>query len=283
MDSRWLPIPDQMLFDSNDMTALMPLDLDDEYIFSGYTYPQPPDQVPLVSGFNCLVRIFLGFVALPADHLPSRSLQGVQHCELLSPTQRLYHTLCNMYERASHVLDDVPANLSGWHGGYGNDDQSQADADVSLSLRYRQLESMRANIHVTSLWARSRIFERLHALTSASTSDQLHQIQTALWIERQEHCERLFYVLYSVTQQNLEPNGIGLSFKIRQVAAPLLSCPFEEHTNISQRARIYIEGFVNLLTLLDKYSFQDTQLVVWRNLESQKRQPVQNLVGDHLN
>ncbi|KIW13985.1 hypothetical protein PV08_06766 [Exophiala spinifera] len=270
-NSNWAPLPDHMLFNSDDLAALMPLEVDDEYLFSDHIVPQPPDHVSLVAGFNCAVKVFLGFVDLPLEELgsPSRS-RGV------------IDTLRKMYQRTIHLLDDVPPQLSGWRTGYVHGAESPNGHDPSNNLRHRQLESLRANIHVTSLWARSRIFERLHGLTSTSTTDdsEFYRIQHNLWSERQYSCERLLHVLYNIRQQNLEPNGRSLLFKIRQVAAPLLNCAFEDHTTISPRARIYIERFVELLAQLDKYSFHDTQIVVWRNLESQRRHPVQELVGD---
>ena len=102
----------------------------------------------------------------------------------------------------------------------------------------------------------------------------------AHWSEREDSCEQLLHVLYNIKQKSLEPNGISLTFKIRQVAAPLLNCPFEDHTGISRRARLYIEKFMELLTLLDKYSFQDTQMVVWSDFDRQKRLPVSDFIRD---
>jgi hypothetical protein len=60
----------------------------------------------------------------------------------------------------------------------------------------------------------------------------------------------------------------------------LLECSFEDHTSISRRARRYIEQFMELLTLLDRYSFQDTQVVVWRDFEKQGRQPASDFMLD---
>ncbi|KEF54019.1 uncharacterized protein A1O9_09814 [Exophiala aquamarina CBS 119918] len=281
----WKPIPDQMLLDSEQLETLLPLDLDDEYITPNTLYQQPSSEVPLASGFTGLIHIFLCLIDLPEEAVgrprtDSSTTAGAQPLDRYT-NRPDYRVLTRMFDRVRFVLDDIAPQMALWHG-----DRPAGEVDPSASAqnsdtRLDQLESLRANIQVTRLWVRSLIFERLLAMYhtfSTPTEREAQAHERAHWAEREDICEQLLAVLYNIKQKNLEPNGITLTYKIRQVAATLLDCPFEEHTSISRRARLYIERFVELLTLLDKYSFQDTQLVVWSDFERQERRPVRDFM-----
>jgi len=268
-----------MLFDSEHLQALLPLDLDDEYITPSTLYQQPAADVPLVSGFTGLIQIFLCLMDLPEEAVGRPAINNSTAAETQATDQYTtrpdYRVLKRMFDRVRYVLDDIAPQMALWHGDWpkGEADHSIADSDTRLD----QLESLRANLQVSRLWVRSMIFERLLAIyhtfyTPKGPEAQAHE--RSHWAEREDICEQLLVVLYNIKQKNLEPNGITLTYKIRQVAATLLDCPFEEHTSISRRARLYIERFMELLTLLDKYSFQDTQLVVWNDFDSAERRPV---------
>lgn len=273
----WKPIPDQMLFDSEHLETLLPLDLDDEYITPNTLYQQPSSEAPIISGFTGLIHIFLCLIDLPEEavgrpRINSSNTAGTQPSDRYTNRPE-YRVLKRMFDRVRYVLDDISPQMTLWSAAAEADSSTQNSDDTRLD----QLESMRANLQVTRLWVRSLIFERLLAIYHTFSTPIGNEVQVherSHWAEREDICEQLLAVLYNIKQKNLEPNGITLTYKIRQVAATLLDCPFEEHTSISRRARLYIERFMELLTLLDKYSFQDTQLVVWSDFEMQERRPV---------
>lgn len=280
----WKPIPDQMLFDSEHLETLLPLDLDDEYITPNSLYQQPSSEIPLASGFTGLIHIFLCFMDLPEEvvgrpRINNSTTDASRRSSDQYTNRPDYLVLKRMFDRVKYVLDDIAPQMALWQSdwvGTGID-----HSDQNSVTRSDQLESMRANLQVSRLWVRSLIFERLLAMyhsASSYTGEQAKAHDREHWSEREDICEQLLAVLYNIKQKNLEPNGISLTYKIRQVAATLLDCPFEEHTSISRRARLYIERFMELLTLLDKYSFQDTQMVVWGDLDRQKRLPVSDFI-----
>lgn len=333
----WKPIPDQMLFDSEQLETLLPLDLDDEYITPDSLYQQPASETSLTTGFIGLIHIFLCLVDLPDEVVGKGG--GNPKIRLSSPPEarnpadhyadrRDYKVLRRMFERVKYILEDISPQMALWQ----RSDRTEAEPDHGHDgqeqqvTRSDQLESMRANLQVTRLWVRSLIFERLLAIyhassslsssntnytsnsSSSTSSDELQaQAQAKAqaherehWAERQSTCEQLLSVLSNIRQKTLEPNGIALTYKIRQVAATLLlvedegqeredcrrwplayeegeqqqhtttsmnkSISINTNTRISRRrgASLYVERFVELLTLLDEYSFQDTQMVVWR-------------------
>lgn len=277
-----------MLFDSDHLAALLPLDLDDEYITPSLLYQQPPSETPLATGFTGLIHVFLCLMDLPQEVVGgpkiSRSTTTAREPSDHYNNRADYQVLKRMFERVKYVLDDISPQMALWQGEWtGSDSANTSEASI---IRSDQIESLRANLQVTRLWVRSLIFERLLAIYQAATAGTATAMPTELsrsherehWSEREDTCEQLLAVLYNIKQKNLEPNGITLTYKIRQVAATLLDCPFEEHTSISRRARLYIERFMELLTLLDKYSFQDTQLVVWSDFDTQERHPASDFM-----
>lgn len=116
-----MPLPDHVLLNSKGLPALVPVELDDEYIFSDHTFPQPPDHISLGTGFKCMGKILLCFVDLPVRKY------RFQQSETSGQSKSVIHTLRGMYDRAVHVLDDVPPQLSDWHPGYGNVGKFQGD------------------------------------------------------------------------------------------------------------------------------------------------------------
>jgi hypothetical protein len=272
-----------MLFDSEHLETLLPLDLDDEYITPNSLYQQPSSEIPLASGFTGLVHIFLCLMDLPEEvvgrpRITSSTTEARRSSDSYINRPN-YLVLKRMFDRVRYVLDDIAPQMALWQGDWAGTELDHSDQNSAT--RSDQLESMRANLQVSRLWVRSLIFERLLEIyhrSSSCTGDQAKAHDREHWSEREDICEQLLAVLYNIKQKNLEPNGISLTYKIRQVAATLLDCPFEEHTSISRRARLYIERFMELLTLLDKYSFQDTQMVVWNDFDRQKRQPVSDFI-----
>lgn len=119
-----------------------------------------------------------------------------------------------------YILDDLPIELGPW--------QSLRAPRIYGKLRSSQYENMRANIHVTHVWAQSLLLERLVSLSEASTQstspeDTLEDgpSRAAIWDMREDLCRQLLHLLSNVSQQNLEPNG-----------APLVSCVLDRKADL---------------------------------------------------
>ncbi|KPI37699.1 uncharacterized protein AB675_216 [Cyphellophora attinorum] len=277
----WLPIPDTMFYDPATLDAILPLPVDDEYIKDDTVLPQPSDYVGITAGFLGIIRIFLCFVAPMAGNPRGRVINAVEGIEYVSsvetPRQRVDRKasddLQDMLLRIHRVADHMPRPLALWL------DPNFQPAEVQQALA-DQLASMRANIHVTRLWARYLIFDRLVAVQEALYGKAVTN-RSLIISEHEAICDDLLQFLASVTIRNLESNGVTISFKIRQVAALLLdyssgrsqtsffpgspqaASPDEQHQHrLAERADSLIDKFLTLLTQMDSATFQDSQMML---------------------
>ena len=169
----------------------------------------------------------------------------------------------------------------------------------SHGARTTALEANRANIHVTQLWARYLIFDRLvsaHRQSSAQENLPPAQIQSLAAFVQSEHetiCDQLLHFLQSIEIQSLESNGVSISYKIRQVASLLLDYQaastgqnrrgedttlysiansshysadaHAQNRGLTERAQHYINQFLDLLTRLEQASSQEMQRLICRD------------------
>lgn len=299
-----------MFCNTEDIQDLLPAEVDDDYISMDSVGEQPAGDVSLTKGFNVMARIYLCFMVQPYslqkdEQSTDRRMESNPQCRCCihgSPENEI-RVFEDLFGRIQDVLSDLPSCLTPWQ--HGNDldsidDAPQWDSQLPITLaftrdmrpsRYDSLGSMRANIHITQLWARYVIFERLVTLYEQN-SKKVRLPPTLLLSEHELLCEKLLYLLSNISFRSLESNGVSLTFKIRQIAALFLQyeTPSDNRAEESvhdgtyaftlgvnphetgqskrkeataQRAHLYISKFMHILTRLDAFTFQDTQQVLW--------------------
>ncbi|KAH8422415.1 uncharacterized protein LDX57_000169 [Aspergillus melleus] len=231
---------------------LMPAEVDDEFIFED-KIQTPCTSIPsFVAGLNLNSRVFWAaarnpLLKDPKDEPCPCSRARDPGIEITYIRDQL-HTL-------KFILDDIPPLLRPWMPMDG-EIPTVSDADRIRS----GFATMRANLHVTHLWVQSLLLDQLEAAQSRYHSVQPtaseHEVATmdpqTLWREREELCRQLFFVLHSLPQVNLEANGLHLAYKVRDIAASLLACPFHPDAPEAQRATEYLQHSSNILARLDR-------------------------------
>lgn len=216
----WDSFSDRFIFETADADALMPLDVDDEYITAEQVYPQPLGQTSLTAGFNALNYINNCMVTIIRDPaIPLLScVEPVDDSKLVLETcacgrhvqaASLSSLVQARLEKTRYVLNYLPVELRPWPNLSVTSPEKPSEDTVS----YSQFESMKANIHVTHLWAQSLMLERLTAChptaSSGSTTEDDARSQW-IWAMREDICRQLLHLLNNISQANLEPNGYFL-------------------------------------------------------------------------
>ncbi|KAL1305440.1 hypothetical protein AAFC00_002322 [Neodothiora populina] len=288
---QWDSLGDRFMFDTVDAELLMPLDVDDEFIFPHEVPAQPPGRTPLVAGFNALTLInncLVSIIKDPALPLLSctdansshRTALGQCACGRLIQKASISSLVQARLQKTRHVLDHLPPELRLWP----SHDQPNAALAVSDPILYAQYESMKANIHVTHLWVQSLLLERFISTTpisQGSDGSDGHVDMSQIWEMREDICRQLLRLLSNISQANLEPNGYILILKTRQVAASLLDRQPEEGENVSRRVTAYIQSFADILARLDHAYQNDTRMTQWEELDEQARESPSSLWSIH--
>ncbi|RAK79312.1 Zn(II)2Cys6 transcription factor [Aspergillus fijiensis CBS 313.89] len=233
---------------------LMPLEVDDEFIFEHEVLMPPVPTSCLTTGFNIHSRVF--WAAIRSPH-PKNGLAEPCACVRAQDTDVRLAYLRDRLQCMQNLLHDVPPSLRLWEVS-GNSLQDLASDEFSALLR-SSFESMRVNIHVTHLWLQSLLLDQLEASQaaqglSAADSPGLNTSLAdtrMLWQTREELCRQLFFLLYNVPELNLEINGLHLAYKVRDIASVMLNCPFQAGEPEAERAAEYIRLATEILSRLD--------------------------------
>lgn len=233
---------------------LMPLEVDDEFIFEHEVLMPPVPTSCLTTGFNIHSRVF--WAAIRSPH-PKNGLAEPCACVRAQDTDVRLAYLRDRLQCMQNLLHDVPPSLRLWEVS-GNSLQDLASDEFSALLR-SSFESMRVNIHVTHLWLQSLLLDQLEASQaaqglSAADSPGLNTSLAdtrILWRTREELCRQLFFLLYNVPELNLEINGLHLAYKVRDIASAMLNCPFQAGEPEAERAAEYIRLATEILSRLD--------------------------------
>ncbi|KAH6971585.1 hypothetical protein BKA56DRAFT_120134 [Ilyonectria sp. MPI-CAGE-AT-0026] len=285
---------DHSMLQEVNFEALFPLDLDDEFILESSilnppspiaspstpgTQSQPKSALGLTSGFILHSKVFLK--AVQEALTPGYCDWERRH----TPEVRLSR-LRNLLLEIRYMLDDVPGPMRQW--------ASTGDANPSHSPETRQaisvyddlappggpksanakalpgqVEIMRANLHGTHLWVQSLLLDQIDVLLqniSQADSSESGSYTTALkasWTEREDVCRQMLHLLHSMPYAHLEPNGLYLTYKVRDVGVTLLNCPYEGHERPARRAAEYMRDFTRALSRLDR-----SEIVNASNLKS---------------
>lgn len=218
---------------------LIPLEIDDEFIFE-HEVVFPPKPTPfLTSGFILHSRIFWASIrSLDSDtteHEPCPCVRVKDFDAQMAYYQTRLHEL-------KHLLDDAPAIFQPWAHTNG------APAAGELNDSGTQFSSMRVNIHVTHLWLQSLIMDLLEA---AQPHCQVSFDVRALWADREALSRQLLLIIFNSPPTALEANGLHLANKVRDIAASLLSCPLHPDDPISKQVADYVQQSTNILSRLD--------------------------------
>ncbi|KAK7213939.1 hypothetical protein V2G26_021117 [Clonostachys chloroleuca] len=240
---------------------LMPAPLDDEYITSNgiATCPEDVAANSLTAGFNIHSRIFAA--ALEA---PGVLFNFPCSCARPQESQSQDTNVKEQLHHLKHMLDTLPPAYRPWNKKATLIESTPEHKDVGDVQR----EAIRVNIHVTHLWLQSIMLDRIDAIAEeqqllafsphgsgdrlalgSGSSPSLQSIapHSTSWDKREDICRQLLYSLHSFSHSALEPNGLSLVYKVRDVAVPLLACPDERE----RRAKEYLSEFASLLSVLD--------------------------------
>ena len=213
---------------TTNLKALMPIEVEDEQIFKHETFSSPTSEVSMAMGFIIHSRLFWQAIEDPHDNTRGECLC----CRNRSPAAQVAH-LRRRLRDLKYALDDAPRPFR----QYALSDFDSA-SHIFLSS---QLGTLRVNIHVTHLWLQSMLLDQLDLLTSPEQH----------WHEREDISTQLLHVLHSTPQADIEPNGLHLVYKVRDVAVGLLACPYEAPDSSAKRAQEYVKAFTDIMARLD--------------------------------
>ncbi|KGO43055.1 Transcription factor, fungi [Penicillium expansum] len=259
---------DPVLLHSINPEDLMPLGVDDEFIFEHEVLPAANIETCLVSGFIFHSRVFWAAIRSPNPNAaaddPCACIRAKDPGAQVSYFQERLNCLQNL-------LIDIPSFLQPWESNPENFNEGVVDENTK-AIRL-QLSSIRANLHVTHLWLQSLILDQLEAAQShqqaqpsaTSTGHQPAALdQRLLWVEREKLCRQLFFILFNFPRLSLEANGLHIANKVRDIMTSLLACPFHPDDPISKQAAEYVQLSTDILSRLDSSEGMNTMhLQTW--------------------
>ncbi|KAK5709608.1 hypothetical protein LTR17_019637 [Elasticomyces elasticus] len=264
---------DPELLSSIDLEALMPKDTDDEAIFEDHIVERSCTEPCLTTGYNIHSQVF--WAAVRARGPTSANHHSMNECHCIharDPQGQIEHLLERLHD-LKYTLHAVPNQLRQWtlHSAHLNPGVFADSLEIVLS----QFGAMRVNVHVTHLWLQSILLDRLEAILHDSRTilDPSRLLATvhARWSEREAVCSQLLHVLHAVSEEDIEPNGLHLAYKVRDVAVGLLACPYEPHELPSLRAMEYVREFTDILARLDTFeTVTTTNLQTWIDTDRER-------------
>ncbi|KAI0891976.1 hypothetical protein F4806DRAFT_481283 [Annulohypoxylon nitens] len=258
-----------------------PIEVDDEFIYSGQILAQPEGTVSLITGFNRNIRVYMTM----------NELVGVDMCYGINffDWSAQKNILSNGLATAKQAADDLPAELQVktdnlqqlQNHNMGFDDSNleyfppslpitqppndfrRAFAEQPSRRRHLQFEIQKANIQMSQLATRSYFVERYLNLRDIRRTDpnfaerakteEKDDRDSMMENERETIVQSLVTVLASISQRNMEPNGCSLINKIRQVASTLVEDTNSERKGpVVAKAKEYLNGFLDILMKLEK-------------------------------
>ena len=219
----------------------LPVEVDDEYIFSTHVGMQPAGTVSLITGFNANVRAFNSYNSLLALETAFGS-GGIFDWEWQKKI------IWECLQRAKNALNNVPAELElspAYHPAT-NSPYTDSTDDTSSGCRGIQYEIQKANIYISQLSTRSHLVDRYWSLYEAhkaiqrssqrpstvtvksetgsleeTTSMQIDHLKRVMCEERGLVIKDLLFLLTTVNAINMEPNGASfVSYQLLFLVCP---------------------------------------------------------------
>lgn len=242
----------------------LPLEVDDEYLTPQKVFPQPPETVSQLVGFNINARVFSSYDGISTnellygvDEVFDWDLQKAELEESLQNVKRIIEELPTQLQiNSQNISSDRPILQYPPPDEQPQTSQYQANGtfthDGINSRSSIQHEIQKANIYASQLGTRSYLVEKYWSLSSSShqTSPSTsrhhknhHQRQqqhiqpslastsssalteAAMTAERLDIIQDFLRVLSTISQVNMEPNGASFIQKVRAIASTLLTAP----------------------------------------------------------
>ena len=194
----------QLSFSQADIEKLMPLEVDDEFIFDDLVLPQPKGQAAITAGINALAHIYYltyPIICRSSEDLAKR-MKDLKACQ----------------QTLKYGVDGLCVELSPWTAA--PDEVTQSGGPQSPrrggTIAIRQFDIMRANIHVSHLWLQTLTLDKIEiSLSSLEMADttpyaRSREEKEESWNVREELCRQLLHILHNISQVNLQPNGASL-------------------------------------------------------------------------
>ncbi|KAH6638587.1 hypothetical protein BKA67DRAFT_528966 [Truncatella angustata] len=259
----------------------LPVEVDDEYIYPHQILAQPEGAASLITGFNHNVNTYMAMNELVGVDM----CYGINFFEWSAQKSMLSNALSSIKAHMERLPDSLqikvnPAQLENGLGAVADDPNlrycppafpaTQPLNDVRHMLaedpnrrRRLQLEIQKANIHASQLATRSYFVERYlnhrdsHKLQPTNDvkingEDIRDETDNMVYQERESVVRDLLTVLTSITQRNMEPNGVSLVNKIRQIASTLLNDATERKGPVAKQAEEYLGKFLEILVKLER-------------------------------
>lgn len=263
----------------------LPVEVDDELIYTHQILAQPDGITSLITGFNHNVNTYMAMNELVGVDM----CYGINFFEWSAQKSMLSNALSSTKSHLERLPDSLqikvdPTELENGLGAVADDPSlryyppafpaTQPPNDVRHRLadnpdtrRRLQLEIQKANIYASQLATRSYFVERYLNLRDAHKAqatlggnsdmeangkDIKDELDNMVYDEREAIIRSLLTVLTSITQRNMEPNGVSLVNKIRQIASTLLNDAPERKGPVAKQAEEYLGKFLEILVKLER-------------------------------
>ncbi|KAI4597781.1 hypothetical protein KJ359_004057 [Pestalotiopsis sp. 9143b] len=263
----------------------LPVEVDDELIYPHQILAQPDGTTALITGFNHNVNTYMAMNELVGVDM----CYGINFFEWSAQKSMLSNALSSTKAHLGRLPDSLqikidPAQLENGLGAVADDPNlryyppafpaTQPPNDVRHALaedpnrrRRLQLEIQKANIYASQLATRSYFVERYLNLRdnhkaqehlsgtpgeAKTNGDVRDEMDNMVYEEREAIIKNLLTVLTSITQRNMEPNGVSLVNKIRQIASTLLNDAPERKGPVAKQAEEYLGKFLEILVKLER-------------------------------
>ena len=200
----------------SDAGLLLPLEVDDHLITEDEVLPQPAGRLSLVAGLNALTAINKTWMdsAITTPHPPlhchysgiavdSGDRLGTCECgrevHLAGPLVVARERL----RRLERCLDDIPSELA--LEPASNTWRKQPPVSALLQSQY---DTMRANVHVTHLWAQNHLLELIVGLSAERMhGSDLMQVKEQCFESQKIIARKLLSFLNTLPRFDILPNG----------------------------------------------------------------------------
>jgi hypothetical protein len=184
--------------------ALMPEEVDDEYIHKSNVLPQPPGTISLVIGFNLNSLVFLASYT-------SRILKEPCSCTRAQDPQLEIQHLQRRLNELKYLLDDIPSVLQPWATFEEQQSSGSGEEFHSQRVLCGQLASLRVNLHTSHLWFQNLLSTQLDELLESQIQKGCLDVPTRdiklAWTEYEDLCRQTLSLLRGVPTIYIEPNG----------------------------------------------------------------------------